>query len=119
MEKTTNDLVMELLMKIVASSPSASAALKEPYTQAEVLEVIRLNVPATFNEALSDFLLARESLEFISSDYQLRLKAEDIWLEQLQVFRDRMIPVSQALKDVCAHHGIDISKEMEALVKYG
>ena len=81
----------------------------------ELLEKIRLRNTA-LHLALQDFIFALESLRFIASDYQLRLKAEDIWKQQYQMFDEILQTRSRDLLTVTEDCNIDIEKTINQLI---
>ena len=85
-------------------------------TRAMLLEKIYLR-NTTLHSAIKDFILAHESLEFIASDYQLRLKAADIWTLQKQMFVDVLNSRTLQLKEAAQNADIDITIEINKLTK--
>lgn len=110
-------LLFDLLYKIVESIPAAKPLLGEGVTRGEMTEILRLNSSSVF-EAYQDLSMAFESLNFIAADYQLRLKAEDIWRQQHEVFRARIKPCAADLYEKCSAAGIDVGTEIENIVNY-
>ena len=66
--------------------------------------------------AIKDFILAYESLEFIASDYQLRLKAADIWKSQKEMFVDVLKTRSEDLKTAATNSNINIEVELKSIL---
>jgi len=113
----SDSLIYNLLYSILNQIPSASKALGNRMTKGEMSEILRLNSRPVY-EAFQDFSMAFESLNFIASDYQLRMKAEDIWKQQLEVFRDRIEPAANDLKAICKVEKIIIDKFIEKIINY-
>lgn len=84
-------------------------------TRVELLEKIRLRNTA-LHLALQDFIFALESMRFIASDYQLRLKAEDIWKQQYKMFDEILQTRSRDLQTMAKSCGIDIEKTLNQLI---
>ena len=85
-------------------------------TRAILMEKINLR-NISIHSALKDFILAHESLEFIASDYQLRLKAADIWASQKQMFVEVLSSRTTQLKEAARNAEIDIENEITKLTE--
>ena len=110
-------LIYDLLYSILKQIPSASKAINSQMTKGEMVEVLRLNSSGIY-EAFQDFSIAFESLNFVASDYQLRMKAEDIWKQQLEVFRTRINPISKDLRKLCKKEQIQVDELINKIINY-
>jgi hypothetical protein len=110
-------LIYDLLHEILSAIPPASSLLGEDITRGEMTEILRLNDTEIF-EAFQDFSVAFDSLNFIAADYQLRLKAADIWKQQLEVFRSGLKTRAEDLIAACKNKGIDIEKSINEILNY-
>lgn len=110
-------LIYDLLFSILEQIPAAKKSLFAQITKAEMSEILRLN-SSTIYEAYQDFSVASESLNFIASDYQLRMKAEDIWKQQLEVFRARIQPAADDLILACKAENIEINTTIDKIINY-
>ena len=110
-------LIYDLLYSVLEQIPTASKAIKPQMTKGEMSEILRLNSSKIY-EAFQDLSIAFESLNFIASDYQLRMKAEDIWKQQLEVFRSRIKPAANDLKQTCEAENIIIDALIEKIINY-
>jgi len=110
-------LAFDLLFSILEQIPSAKAVIIHQMTKDEMSEILRLNSLPIY-QAYQDFSMAYDSLNFIASDYQLRMKAEDIWKQQLEVFRSRIDEVAADLILVCKAEDVIIDEIMEKIINY-
>jgi len=110
-------LIYDLLFSILEQIPSAHKAISSQMTKAEMTEILRLNSTPIY-EVFQDFSVAVESLNFIASDYQLRMKAEDIWKQQLEVFRSRIKPATDDLMGACKSDNIVVDELINKIVNY-
>ena len=109
-------LLYDLLHKTLSALPATRELIKDVYTPAEMNELLRLHY-GEIHTAYGDFSLACESLNFIASDYQLRLKAEDIWKQQLEVFRSRIKPCAIDFLTACQKENIDVENDVEKIIE--
>jgi len=110
-------LIYDLLHEILSAMPAASPLLGDDITRGEMTEILRLNDTEIF-EAFQDFSVAFDSLNFIASDYQLRMKAADIWKQQLEVFRSGLKPRADDLESACKNKGIDVEATIKNILNY-
>jgi len=107
--------ILMLLQKI------AKQMFADDYSEYEdsrliLLEKIRLR-NIELHLALNDFILAYESLEFIAADYQLRLKAADIWKMQKDMFVNVLEERTQELVKQANDLNIDINYEINKITQ--
>lgn len=107
--------IEDILSKVVHALELPEDSFNEYTTALDMRELLRLHYGKIY-QAYEDFALAHESLKFISSDYQLRLKAEDIWKQQLEIFREKIYPLGDALTQECKVYNIDIQEDIKALL---
>jgi len=105
-----------LLLQKIASQLFPQNYRASEDTRAILLDKIYLR-NTYLHTALKDFILAHESLEFIASDYQLRLKAADIWSAQKQMFVEILNKRSHELKEIALKLDIDINNELSKLTE--
>jgi hypothetical protein len=105
-----------LLLQKVASQLFPYDFQEEEYTRAILLDKIFLT-NKELHSAIKDFILAHESLEFIASDYQLRLKAADIWNSQKQMFVEVLSTRTENLKQIAQQSNINIELEISKLTE--
>ncbi len=113
--KTQENNIVILLRKIIALAlPNYFDATEDTYRRA-ILDKIKYHNKDLY-DTVNDFLIAYESHQFIISDYQLKLKAEDIWKSQLQMFRETLNKRKESLILVCKELHIDIDYELSNLL---
>ena len=106
---------IELLKKILAHfSPEDKD--EDFYNQQILMESIQPRNSEIY-QALKDFFLALESLQFISTDHQLRLKAADIWKMQKDMFANVLITRAKDLEDAAKKFDLDIGVEIKRIVE--
>lgn len=110
-------LSYNLLFSVLNQIPTAKPLISPQMTKAEMLEILRLHSSAIY-QTYQDVSIAYDSLNFIASDYQLRMKAEDIWKQQLEVFRDRIRLLAEDLILACKAENIFISDIIEKIINY-
>lgn len=66
--------------------------------------------------ALKEFIIAQESLSFIASDYQLRLKAADVWKSQKEIFIQVLQSKSAELMAIAKKLDLNIETEMNHIL---
>lgn len=113
--KTQEDNKVILLRKIIALAlPDYFDATTDTNTKA-ILNKIEYHNKKLF-DIVTDFLIAYESHHFIISDYQLKLKAADVWKSQLQIFRETLNLKKESLINNCKDLNINIDYELENLL---
>jgi len=105
-----------LLLQKVASQLFPDDFQEEEDTRAILLDKIFLR-NKDLHSAIKDFILAHESLEFIASDYQLRLKAADIWNSQKQMFVEVLSTRTENLKQIAQQSNINIELKISKLTE--
>ena len=113
----SDTLIYDLLYSVLEQIPSAAKTIRPQMTKGEMSEILRLNSSKIY-EAFQDLSITFESLNFIASDYQLRMKAEDIWKQQLEVFRNRIKPAANDLKLTCEAENVVIDTFIEKIINY-
>ncbi len=112
------DDIIILLRKMVAISiPDSFEATEDTYRIA-LLDKLKTQRPELF-KIVDDFIIAFESREFIRSDYQLKLKAHDIWQMQYDMFNKTLDNRQASLLAACKEEHIDISYELSKLLDDG
>ena len=106
--------IITLLQKV------ASQLFPDDYSEKEdnrriLMEKIQLR-NTELHLAIKDFTLAYESLEFIASDYQLRLKAADIWKSQKEMFVNVLNVRSDDLLTAAKKSKINIESELNKIL---
>lgn len=113
--KTQEDNIVILLRKIVALTLPDYFEAIEDTSRKVILDKIKF-----FNlelyDVISYFLIAYDSHHFIISDYQLKLKAPDIWKSQLQMFKETLSKRKDNLILACNDLHINIDYELENLL---
>ena len=112
-----NDIII-LLRKIVAISIPDSFEATEDTNRIILLDKLKFESQKLF-KVVDDFILAFESREFIRSDYQLKLKAHDIWQMQYDMFNKTLEDRQSSLLHVCKEEHIDISYELSKILDDG
>ena len=79
------------------------------------MEKLRIQKNSLY-QSINDFLIAFESRNFIQSDYQLKLKASDIWNSQLEMFNQILDKRTNSLKEDCKTLHINIDYELSKLM---
>jgi len=105
-----------LLLQKAAKQLFPDSYQEDEDTRAMLMDKIFLG-NKDLHSALKDFILAHESLEFIASDYQLHLKAADIWTSQKQMFVDVLNTRTTQLKEAAQNAEIDINVEINKLTE--
>jgi hypothetical protein len=72
--------------------------------------------PEGLLKSISNFTITFDSRQFIISDYQLKLKAADIWKMQKDLFDQKMETSKESLERECKKLHIDISSELSQLL---
>ena len=108
------DIVI-LLRKICALALPQSFDASEDTNRRILLEKIRIQKNEMYLP-INDFLVAFESRQFIISDYQLKLKAADIWKMQMDLFESTLRKRIDSLQQACKGHSIDINYELGKLM---
>ena len=105
--------ILELIQAVARQLFSDDFSEKED-TQAILLEKIRLR-NIELHLALNDFIFALESMNFIATDYQLRLKAADIWKQQNEMFLEVLRTRATDLKALATANGLNINERIDKL----
>jgi hypothetical protein len=106
--------IIDLLQKI-AESLFPEDFDRATDTQAILLEKIRLR-NTELHLAVQDFIFALESMQFVASDYQLRLKAADIWKQQNEMFMGLLQTRAGDLLAEARKNGLQIETEIKNLI---
>ena len=113
--KTQEENIIILLRKILALAfPDDFEATEDTNRKAILIKLQNLN--SDLHKTINEFLIAFESHHFIMSDYQLKLKAADVWKTQLQMFRDTLALKKENLIKACKNLHINIDYELENLM---
>jgi len=113
--KTQEDNIVILLRKIIALALPDYFEATEDTNRKVIMEKIKYHNKELF-DIINDFMIAFESHHFIISDYQLKLKAADIWKSQLQMFRETLNIRKESLVNTCKDLHINIDYELENLL---
>ncbi len=109
-----NDHLIILLRKILAISMPEDFEATEDTTRSSLLNKLKAG-DETLYKAVNDFLIAFESFHFIASDYQLKLKAADIWKTQKEMFEQILTQKKILLETICKKQHISIEYELGQL----
>ncbi len=112
-----NDIII-LLRKVVAISLPDSFEATEDTNRIVLLDKLK-NLHQELFTAIDSFILAFESREFIRSDYQLKLKAHDVWQMQYDMFNKTLDEREASLLKTCKNEHIDISYEISKILDDG
>lgn len=83
----------------------------------ELSDHLRMQSTEIF-EAFDDFYLAFESLNYVRTDSQLQQNANKLWMEQMEVYKNKIEPLSEDFIKACANQNIDINEEVKSLIRY-
>lgn len=115
---TYEEDIIILLRKIVAISIPDSFEATEDTNRITLYDKLKIHHEKLFN-AVDAFILAFESREFIRSDYQLKLKAHDIWQMQYDMFNKTLDDKQTTFLQICKDEHIDISYELSKILDDG
>jgi hypothetical protein len=113
--KTQENNIVILLRKIIALAFPDNFEATEDTNRKVILDKIQ-EYDSDLYSIVNEFLIAFESHHFIISDYQLKLKAADVWQSQLQMFRELLEKRKQSLIVACKEKSINIDYELENLM---
>lgn len=111
---TYEDDIVILLRKICTLALPKDFDASEDTNRQILLEKIMQEKNELYS-TINDFLTAFDSKQFISSDYQLRLKAPDVWKMQNEMFDASLQTQANKLKDSCKTLHISIDYELSQL----
>ncbi len=113
--KTNEDNIIILLRKILALAFPDNFEATDDTNRKVVLNKFQEYDTDLYN-IINEFLIAFESYNFIISDYQLKLKADDIWHNQLDMFKNILEKRKTNLILACKEKSINIDYELENLL---
>jgi len=114
MNSSEEDIII-LLRKICALSLPQDFEATEDTNRQILLDKFKLSNKDLF-DTVSNFLMAYDSHQFIISDYQLKMKAADLWKSQLKSFNLNLENASTELKTICKNKHINIDYELDKLL---
>lgn len=106
--------ILSLLQRISCQLFPKDYSLEDD-TRISMMEKIQKHNP-NMHSALKEFIIAQESLSFIASDYQLRLKAADVWKLQKELFITALQSKSSSLMTIAKESNINIETEMNHIL---
>lgn len=71
---------------------------------------------AEIHTATKDFFGGADTLGFVRSDNHMKLKAMDLWKEQVEMFVGMLKLKAQTLLEICAANNIEIKEELKELM---
>lgn len=109
-----NEIVI-LLRKICALALPDSFDASEDTSRGILIDKIK-EQNESLSTSISNFLIAFESRNFILSDYQLKLKAPDVWKPQVEMFEKILLTRTEELIKDCKALHISIEHELSQLL---
>lgn len=109
------DIYISLVYKIYEAIVSNKMETWENKARQELVPALKADNPE-MHKATEDFFSGADTLNFVRSDSHMKLKAMDLWKEQIEMFMGMQKAKAQTLNEVCLANNIDIKEELKELM---